>query len=394
MENLSRVAGQILGQGLKVIIILFLLFPLFPVQSVSPPQLVINELAWMGTKASYTKEWIELYNNSDQPQILENWLLKAADGTPEINLTGRVPPKSFYLLERTNDEAIPGIPADLIYTGALENEGEKLELYDNSGNLIDLIDCHSGWFGGDNSTKQTMERGDSENWQTSLKPEGTPKAKNSIIQLKPQSAEEETSINYPSGIIINEVLPSPEGSDLEKEWIEVLNKSSQEIDFSGWEISDTVGTTNLYTVPDRTIINPQGFLVLSRPITKITLNNSGDGLKLSQPNGKIIDEANYEKAPRGQPYNRTESGWAWSNILTPGLPNKIPSLVPEIEGAEPLEEAKKLPSQKENEKDQLKEGLAAISEQIPKKPSSFLHLIISLGIAISSGVIILFLKKG
>jgi hypothetical protein len=393
MENLSRVPRQISLPGLRATIILFLLSFSFPAQSAISPKIVINEIAWMGTKGSYTKEWIELYNNSDQPQTLENWLLKAADGIPEIKLTGEVPAKFFYLLERSDDETVPGISADLIYTGALKNEGEKLELYNNSGNLIDLIDCSSGWFGGNNSTKQTMERVDSGKWQTSLGPGGTPKAKNSILQSEPKPAEEQASVNYPSGIIINEVLPSPEGPDLEKEWIEIFNESNEEVDFSGWKISDVTGATNAYTIPDRTIISPRGFLVLPRPTTKITLNNSGDSLNLYQPSGKIIDEVNYEKAPRGQSYNRTESGWAWSSILTPGLSNKVPSLIPETEETELLEEEKKALPQKEKEERQLKEGLATISKQIPEKPPSFLPLIISLGVAVFFGATILFLKK-
>ena len=128
---------------------------------------VINEIAWMGTEVSYNDEWIELRNNTGQEINLDGWVLKAADGTPKIKLTGNVPVNGFYLLERSNN-----------YTGALENGGEILELYNNLGNLIDRVDASSGWPAGDNTTKQTMEKTDF-GWQTSQNPGGTPGTENS-----------------------------------------------------------------------------------------------------------------------------------------------------------------------------------------------------------------------
>ncbi len=178
MKDLSRAAA----------ILLFFLLP-FVIQAANSLEVIINEIAWMGGESSYNDEWGELYNNSDSPINLEGWILKATDGTPKINLTGTIAGKSFYLLERTDDNTVPDIPADQIYTGALGNIGERLELYDGSGNLIDLVDCSSGWFAGDNKTKQTMEKVGSENWQMSQNPGGTPKAKNSSGTKLKEGAE-------------------------------------------------------------------------------------------------------------------------------------------------------------------------------------------------------------
>ena len=149
---------------------------------------VINEIAWMGTKTSYNDEWIELYNNTDLPISLDGWLLRAVDKSPEINLAGEISANGFFLLERTDDKTIPNIPADLIYKGVLNNKGENLEFYDSSGILIDSVDCSVQWFGGNNGIKQTMERinpqlagNNPENWQTSVESNGTPKVQNSKI---------------------------------------------------------------------------------------------------------------------------------------------------------------------------------------------------------------------
>lgn len=222
---------------------LFLLFSVSNCLAENSLNVVINEIAWMGTEVSYNDEWIELYNSTDSPINLDNWILKAKDGTPEINLAGGISAKGFFLLERTDDETVPNIPADQIYTGALGNTGEDLKLLDNSGNLIDSVNCLGGWFSGNNETKQTMERkdaklndSDSSNWQTSQSPGGTPKTINSqqittdnkeeikseepktIEEIQPQPTEEKTK-SYPSGVFINEILPSPKGADSEEEWI-------------------------------------------------------------------------------------------------------------------------------------------------------------------------------
>jgi len=368
---------------------IFLLFSFLflPTVAIGSSNIIINEIAWMGTEKSSSDEWIELFNNSDFSVSLDGWTLKTATGTLEISLKGIVPAKGFYLLERSNDDTVPGINADLIYTGALKNTGESIGLYDNLANLIDSAVYSEGWPAGDNQTKQTMERIGLSLWQTSQNSEGTPKAENSII-IKTEEKEEKTNKEgkiYPLGIIINEVLPSPEGPDSEKEWIEIFNQNNFEVDLSDWQISDASGTIKTYTFPIGTKINPQGFIVLYRPTTKITLNNEGDVLKLIQPDGKIIDSVNYEKAPMGSSYNRIGSKWLWSIVPTPGSINQISSL-------------------KKDEKEEVKKddaqdkGLAQISEPIKEikgeqNTKPFLNYFLALTISLFSGIVILLLKK-
>lgn len=133
----------------------------------------------MGNENSPNDEWIELYNETNSDVDLNGWKLIAQDDKPEIFLSGTIPTRGFFILERTDDTTIPDISADIIYTGALNNQGEYLQLIDGQGNIIDEIDCTNGWPAGDNKTKQTMERMRN-NWQASESPSGTPKAINSL----------------------------------------------------------------------------------------------------------------------------------------------------------------------------------------------------------------------
>lgn len=166
----------------------------------STGDVVINEIAWMGTAASSSDEWIELKNNTNSPIDLAGWRLVAEDGYPDIALSGSILPGGFFLLERTDDSTVSDIPADLIFAGALENNGECLSLDDEVNNCIDEIDASAGWFAGQASPDyQTMERANPSgsgneptNWRSNnpaiaingadadLNPiNGTPRARNS-----------------------------------------------------------------------------------------------------------------------------------------------------------------------------------------------------------------------
>lgn len=116
---------------------------------------VINEIAWAGTKAGSSDEWLELFNNSTNTIDLVGWTLKAADGSPTITFasstgTTTIPSGGYFLLERTN-ASTTDVAEDYIFTGALNNDGEKLELRDRQNKLIDLLDFSSGWPAGSSS---------------------------------------------------------------------------------------------------------------------------------------------------------------------------------------------------------------------------------------------------
>ena len=121
---------------------------------------VINEVAWMGTAASGTDEWIELYNTTDQDINLAGWTLTSSDGTPVIHLVGTIPAHSHYLLERTDDNAISDVPADQVYTGDLLLEGETLTLTDSEAAVVDTANAENDdqWPAGSNNPDHTMER--------------------------------------------------------------------------------------------------------------------------------------------------------------------------------------------------------------------------------------------
>src|SRR3989338_9401426 len=322
----------------KYIFLIFLLTPL--ITTAAEPSILINELAWMGTTESANDEWLELYNNTDTDIDLTGWRLEAVDGSPIINLIGTIPAGGYFLLERTDEDTIPEISADQIYTGALGNNGEWLKLYNNNGAVIDEVNAAASWPAGDNTTKQTMERVDDLSWQTSSQAGGTPKTQNSQASSDDQTSEnnndqaststpptaDSTSQTPPGSfaakkgdIVINEIFPNPIGPDNQNEFIEIKNISPSPVDLTNWQIKTAAG--QIFTLPSL-MMTPQSIVVFYRLQTNLALNNLKEKLKLYTDTNLLIDGAEYKSsAPENQSYQRkNEDQYFWQEI-SPGENN-------------------------------------------------------------------------
>ena len=147
---------------------------------------VINEIAWAGTAAQASDEWIELHNPTDEAVDLDGWLLLLGETVIHLGrLEGAtvevrrsiIEPNGFLLLERTDDRCVSDIEADVIYRGGLSNQGAILSVLDPSGAAVDTANLEgTAWPAGSAAdgvpAYATMERissveGDRpENWGT------------------------------------------------------------------------------------------------------------------------------------------------------------------------------------------------------------------------------------
>ena len=119
---------------------------------------LINEVAWMGTLASGSDEWIELFNPGPAPIDLNGWTLTSSLKL-NIALRGMIAPGAYFLLERTDDRSVADIPADQVYSGALSNGGEMLALRDAAGSVLDTANPAGGaWPAGYAQARFSMER--------------------------------------------------------------------------------------------------------------------------------------------------------------------------------------------------------------------------------------------
>ncbi len=159
----------------------------------------------------------------------------------------------------------------------------------------------------------------------SKKREGS--AESSQDQKKEVDADNTVSQNlsnkFWSHIEISEFIPNPIGSD-DSEFIELYNPTETDIDISSIQIDDEEGGSKPYTIPDNTIIQAKKFLVFQREDTGLALNNTGDAVRLLLKDGKVLQQARYEKAVEGVSYIKDEDGdWVMTDFVTPGEENKM-----------------------------------------------------------------------
>ncbi|MDD5738868.1 MAG: helix-hairpin-helix domain-containing protein [Candidatus Pacebacteria bacterium] len=146
-------------------------------------------------------------------------------------------------------------------------------------------------------------------------------------------------------LYLSEVLPSPEGPDTENEFIELFNPNNFTADISEFKIKDKTGAIKTFTIPTGTKILANNFLTFKSSQTKISLNNSGDGVELLDPSGKMIDSTDFGKSQSGQSWSKNsgswpaqspadnEAGWQWTAKPTPNQANIIVATQPSTTSA-------------------------------------------------------------
>ncbi len=290
------------------------------VRAASVRDVVISEVAWMGTQADANDEWIELYNNTDLPLNLTGWqIVSLTDNSPNFTISSArcrnvvIPAKGFFVLERTSDTTVSDIVADCIYTGALSDRGESLALKAPSGTIIDTANGDGGpWPAGTPSPKATMERIDlmapdsDANWDTN---DGVHRngldANNNPINGTPKAPRQRASYNA-RDVVISEVAWMGTQADANDEWIELYNNTDQAIALVGWRLEAADGMPSIVLSG---VIPAKGFFLLERTddntvsdiiadqIYTGALSNPGEVLVLKDPSGNVIDTANGNGGP-------------------------------------------------------------------------------------------------
>jgi len=153
-------------------------------------------------------------------------------------------------------------------------------------------------------------------------------------------------IKYPTtgNVSINEIMyaPNKEWGGQYNEWIELYNRDDKTINLTGWEIDGK-------KIPDGTVIQPQGYLIIARNDTSfaetypgavcsvvrvsIELKNDGEELFLNDSAGNVVDSVNYTPyaaenlGKNGKTLERNETAWEES-IRNGGTPCQRNSVLP------------------------------------------------------------------
>lgn len=216
-------------------------------------KLIINEVAWMGGTVSANDEWLELKNVSGGELNISGW--QVLDKSEQIKITfpsgTKLTSDGLLLLERTDDDSVPSVAADLIYVGALSNTDEGLRLFDNNCVLVDEVTASPDWPAGESATRKTMERASDLSWYTSSVIMGTPKKENSShstgstgLPQEGSGSDSSTEGNPSTGsgtnvadhLVISEVQITGGSGATTNDFIELYNPTGEAINLNGYRL--------------------------------------------------------------------------------------------------------------------------------------------------------------
>lgn len=228
-----------------------------------PGAIIISELAWAGTAASASDEWIELYNTTPLPINLSGWSLR--DGNDiNIALDGTIPAQGFLLLERTDDNSVADVSADLIYAGGIANSGEVLTLRDSTNTVIDRADGASGWPAG--AADFSMERKAASSHVGWISNDGLTRhgrdANGNPLNATPRAPNAAwRAIAALTQVRLDAVLYKGQANGQGDEAVALRNLGNETAAVGGWQLSDGVSTAVL---PSAAIIPPYGVIWLAK----------------------------------------------------------------------------------------------------------------------------------
>lgn len=98
-------------------------------------------------------------------------------------------------------------------------------------------------------------------------------------------------------VVIESLLPDPEGPEREMEEVTLRNKDSSQADMTGWTIRDRSG--RIWTLGSLGTLSPGQSAAILRHGMPMSLNNAGDEITLLDPNGQQADQFAYTDSQEG-----------------------------------------------------------------------------------------------
>jgi hypothetical protein len=137
---------RLVGRVFRTLIFSLLLSPLpffhAPIMARATSTPMIGEVMWAGSSLSSADEWLELWNNSDEPLALAGYVLRGASQTDIVfNETDTVPARGTFLVSNyidTDPKTMLATSTQLVTTAiSLSNSSLKIDLIAPNGTVID-----------------------------------------------------------------------------------------------------------------------------------------------------------------------------------------------------------------------------------------------------------------
>ena len=326
----KRLTSLLVSIALLAVLIIFIAKLDTGEQTASADSLRLNEIM-LSNKGSVPDgsgdypDWIEIYNGGSEAADISGYGLSDSllEGPKYVFPAGTVLESGEYIVVWCSGDS-----SEELHAPFKINAEEEAVLFDPTSRVVDSADLMAV------DTGLTLSRQSDGNW-AAMKP--SPGFENSDAGIAAYEAELMSTEDM--GLYINEFMASNATTILDSfgvysDWVEIYNSTLQEIDLSGFGISDSIAQPMKYRLPEGTSIAPGGYLVIFLSGNEGMHNgefHAPFGLRayeedvvLSSANGRIVDSCSYSRMDADVSMARTPDGtgeFAQSAQPTPGYPN-------------------------------------------------------------------------
>lgn len=293
----------------------------FPTSSASSADstLVFNEIMYHPATNENGMEFVEFYNQMAVDLDISGW--RASGDTAYTFPAGtRVAGRSYIVLAHDPAQlmAATGLSSNVFgpFVSPLNNQGGTLELYNNSGRLMDAVTFGTSgdWpvtpdGAGPSLAKLDRDWGSASaaNWAASWQNGGTPGAANFVSPPAPVT------------VVFNE----HSGTTNAMFWVELFNYGTNMVSLGNCILHHDGVTNTDYLFPPNVTINAGSFLALSNSTLGFISPATGEKLFLFATNySAVYDGLVLKKTPRARSPDGTGT-WLVPNLPTPGASNSF-----------------------------------------------------------------------
>lgn len=278
-------------------------------------------------------EWIEISNFGADTVNLNSWRFEGINFRFGFGAQLESGDSALIVNSGQSDQFSDAFPSVSIwgeFRGELSNAGETIRLFDADNRLVDQVryDDSGAWpenaDGGGMSlelSRPSAPAGTASAWWTSTLPGGSPG------QFRPHAG-------VPTSVVLSELMAYDSVAAGEQgqssDWAELVNLSSGAVDLSGWRLSDSDGSANLFQFPAGLMLEPGGRLVVGlggipdHPgvihVAGFSLDRDGEALYLFNRSGDRVDGVEFGFQAEGYTLSRFGSVWDLG-IPSPGAEN-------------------------------------------------------------------------
>ena len=290
---------------------------------------VLNEVMANPEGTDRGNEFVEVVNAGGTPVDLTGWRIgDAGDGRRHVFGELLLQPGEAVVV--FDSGAHGGVAnAVLASSGALSlnNSNERVTLYNAQGRFSDVLAYASAPDG--RSLNRAVDGDGDAAW---IPHDEVPGAQGSASPGRRADGGLFSAEGDIVAIRINELLPNPEGRDAGAEFVELVNAGTVAVPLAGWALGDAVDGAR-HVFPETSLLPGQAVVVFdagdhphvagaqSASSGALSLNNSGDLVRLFDADGELHDAVVYDGCRSGVSLNRSPDGAADGPLVQhDGLP--------------------------------------------------------------------------